>query len=61
VVRSDDKRRARLNVITHLLNHIPYEPVAREKVKLPDRQKPHGYKEPDYPYKFVRELTWPSA
>jgi polyphosphate kinase len=61
VVRSDDKRRARLNTITHLLNHIPYEPVAREKVKLPDRQKPHGYKEPDYPYKFVRELTWPSA
>ena len=53
VVRSDDKKRARLNVITHLLAHIPYEEVPREKVKLPDRQKPHGYKEPDYPYKFV--------
>ena len=59
VVRSDDKRRARLNVITHLLGHIPYEHVPREKVKLPARQKPHGYQEPDYPYKFVRELTWP--
>jgi polyphosphate kinase len=61
VIRSDDKKRARLNAITHLLSHIPYEEVPREKVKLPDRQKPHGYKEPDYPYKFVRELTWPSA
>ncbi len=61
VVRSDDKRRARLNAITHLLSHVPYEEVPRDKVKLPDRQKPHGYKEPDYPYKFVRELTWPSV
>ncbi len=60
VVRSDDKKRARLNVITHLLKHIPYEEMPREKVKLPDRQKPHGYKEPDYQYKFVPELTWPS-
>jgi len=25
-------------------------------VKLPDRQKPHGYKEPDYPYKLVRDV-----
>ena len=61
VVRSDDKRRARLNVITHLLKHIPYEELTREKVKLPERQKPHGYQEPDYPYKFVPELTWPSS
>jgi hypothetical protein len=43
-----------------MLRHIPYEEVRREKVKLPERQKPHGYKEPDYPYKFVRDLTWPS-
>ena len=60
VVRSDDKKRARLNTITHLLAHIPYEELPREKVKLPDRQKAHGYKEPDYPFKFVPELTWPS-
>jgi polyphosphate kinase 2 len=58
VVHSDDKKRARLNLITHLLNHIPYKEAPREKVKLPDRQKPHGYKEPDYPYKIVPELTW---
>jgi polyphosphate kinase 2 len=59
VVRSDDKRRARLNVITHLLKQIPYEEVPREKVKLPRRQDPNGYSEPDYPYKIVPELTWP--
>jgi polyphosphate kinase 2 len=61
VVHSDDKRRARLNLIAHLLKHIPYEELPREKIKLPDRQKAHGYEEPDYPYKLVRELTWPSA
>ena len=32
---------------------IPYEKVPREKVKLPERQKAKGYREPDYPYKFV--------
>jgi polyphosphate kinase 2 len=60
-VHSDDKRRARLNVITHLLKHIPYEELPRDKVKLPERQKAHGYKEPDYPYKQVPELNWPSG
>jgi polyphosphate kinase len=61
VVRSDDKKRARLNTITHLLAHIPYEELPREKVKLPARQQAHGYKEPDYPFKFVQELTWPAT
>jgi polyphosphate kinase 2 len=61
VVNSNDKERARLNTITHLLAHIPYEETPRGKVNLPERQKAHGYKEPDYPYKFVPELTWPPA
>lgn len=60
VVHSDDKKRARLNIISHLLKHIPYEEVPRAKVKLPKRQKAHGYQEPDYPYKVVTELPWPS-
>jgi polyphosphate kinase len=55
VARSDDKKRARLNIISHLLEKIPYKNAPREKVKLPDRQKAHGYKEPDYPYKYVDE------
>jgi polyphosphate kinase len=60
VIDSNDKKRARLNMISHLLKHIPYEALPRDKVKLPDRQKAHGYKEPDYPYKLVPELTWPT-
>ena len=60
VVHSDDKKRARLNLISHLLGHIPYKDLPREKVKLPDRQKAHGYEEPDYPYKVIPELTWPA-
>ena len=60
VLTSDDKKRARLNAITHLLHHIPYKVVPREKVELPKRQKPHGYKDPDYAYRRVPELTWPS-
>jgi polyphosphate kinase 2 len=55
VVNSDDKRRARLNIITHLLAKVPYKKAPREKVKLPKRQKPHGYREPGYAYKFVPE------
>jgi polyphosphate kinase len=55
VVRSDDKRRARLNLIRHLLGKIPYKKAPREKVKLPKRQKAHGYREPAYSYKFVPE------
>ncbi|MGC2783571.1 MAG: polyphosphate kinase 2 [Roseiarcus sp.] len=58
VVRSDDKRRARLNVISHLLKQIPYREAPRDEPRLPKRQKGHGYVEPDYPYKLVPELTW---
>jgi polyphosphate kinase 2 len=55
VVQSDQKRRARLNLITHLLEQIPYKKLPREKVKLPKRDKPHGYREPDYPFKYIKE------
>jgi polyphosphate kinase len=60
VAHSDDKRRARLNIISHLLKHIPYKEIPREKVRLPKRQEAHGYVEPDYPYRLVPELAWPS-
>ena len=55
VARSDDKKRARLNIITHLLEHVPYKKLPQEKVKLPKRQKAGGYREPDYPFKFIDE------
>jgi polyphosphate kinase 2 len=43
LVRSDDKRKARLNCISHLLSMIPYKKAPREKVKLPKRSEKHGY------------------
>ena len=55
VVRSDDKRRARLNIITHLLSKIPYETAKPEKIKLPKRQHRRGYQEPEHPLRYVRE------
>jgi len=42
IVRSDEKRRARLNVIAHILDAIPHKKIKRAKVKLPGRGK-HGY------------------
>ena len=54
VVHSDDKKRARLNVITHILSRIPYDVVPRPKVKLPKRHI-GGYKECQYRYKTVPE------
>jgi polyphosphate kinase 2 len=61
LARSDNKRRARLNIISHLLSRIPYEELPREKVKLPKRQDPGDYREPDYPYKFVPERSYPAG
>ena len=43
IVRSDDKKRARLNCIAHILGRIPYKKLAREKIELPKRSKKHAY------------------
>jgi polyphosphate kinase 2 len=43
IIRSDDKKRARLNCISHLLSLIPYKRVPREKVKLPERSMKGAY------------------
>jgi polyphosphate kinase 2 len=57
IVNADDKRRARLNCISHLLSLIPYKDVKAEPVKLPKRQKPHGYVEPrNRRYNIVPEV-----
>jgi polyphosphate kinase 2 len=55
VLNSNDKRRARLNLITHFLSLIPYKAPKRDKIKLPERGKKGGYREPAYPYKFIEE------
>jgi hypothetical protein len=53
LAHSDDKKRTRLNIITHLLGQVPYEPIRRKKVTLPDRDKPDGYTEPNVPRRFI--------
>jgi polyphosphate kinase 2 len=54
VARSEDKKRVRLNVISHLLKHVPYKAIKTEKVRLPKR-KIGRYQAADYPYKYVEE------
>jgi polyphosphate kinase 2 len=55
VVRSDNKRRARLNLISHMLENIPYKAISRPKITLPKRQKPEGYRDPERPLRYVSE------
>ncbi len=47
VVEADDKRRARLNCIAHLLSLLPYEDRSPHDVELPERQRDEGYRRPD--------------
>ena len=55
VVQTDDKERARLNCLSHLLDVVPWKKVPMEKVKLPKRQDPRGYKAPDWNYRWIPE------
>nr|WP_233234619.1 polyphosphate kinase 2 [Bordetella sp. LUAb4] len=56
VAQSNNKRRVRLNIIHHLLSSIPYQPLPRERVKLPKRQKPGNYREPDHTFRFIPDV-----
>lgn len=49
IVEGNDKKRARLNCISHLLSQIPYEDVANEKITLPDRVFHEDYEREDLP------------
>jgi polyphosphate kinase 2 len=53
VVRSDNKRQARLNVISHILSKIPYQELPHAKVELPKREHRGDYKDPDYPFRVI--------
>ena len=53
VADADDKKRARLNIISHLLSQVPYKPLARRDVKLPKRQQPDGYVPPELPSRRI--------
>ena len=50
---ADDKKRGRLNIISHLLSQVPYKPLAPRDVTLPKRQRPRGYAEPDLPLRYI--------
>jgi len=56
IVPSDDKKRARLNCIAHVLSSIPYEEIPYMPPKLPPRQKRKGYVEPKQMHRTVPQL-----
>jgi hypothetical protein len=53
VAPSDDKKKVRPNIISHILSKVPYEALPRKKPKLPPRQKRGGYKQSDHPLRIV--------
>ena len=53
IVNNDDKKRGRLNIISHLLTQIPYEPLPASAVKMPAKPTPRGYVEPDLPLRRI--------
>lgn len=55
VADSNDKKRARLNIISDLLTRVPYKSAPREKVKLPKRQHDKSYREPKHNVVRVKE------
>jgi polyphosphate kinase 2 len=56
VVNNNDKKRGRLNIISHLLTQIPYEPLPDHEVKMPRKPSPRGYVEPELPLHLVPAL-----
>ncbi|MGN6175936.1 MAG: polyphosphate kinase 2, partial [Streptosporangiaceae bacterium] len=55
IAHTDDKRRGRLNIISHLLSQIAYKPLAPQHITLPKRQRAKGYTEPDLPMRHIPE------
>ncbi len=53
IADTDNKRRGRLNIISHLLSQVPYKPLAPRDVTLPNRQRARGYVEPDLPLRYI--------
>jgi polyphosphate kinase 2 len=53
VADSNVKKRARLNIISHLLDQIPFASPPRERVVLPAREKRRGYQEPDHSHRYI--------
>ena len=52
---SDSKKKVRLNIISHILDHVPYKDPPRDKIALPKRQKRGDYRESNHPFKVIPE------
>jgi polyphosphate kinase len=53
IAQTDDKMRGRLNIISHMLSQIPYEPLKPREVALPKRQQRKGYVQPSLPLRYI--------
>ena len=53
IAHTDNKKRGRLNIISHLLGQIPYEPLPKNDATLPKRQKPGGYHQPSFLPRYI--------
>jgi polyphosphate kinase 2 len=53
IARTDDKKRGRLNIISHLLSQVPYDPVEPRKIALPKRSNATRYVGPDLPLHYI--------
>jgi hypothetical protein len=56
LARTDDKQRGRLNIISHLLSQVPYEPLKPRDIALPKRQRAGKYVEPDLSHRYIPTL-----
>jgi polyphosphate kinase len=53
IADTNDKKRGRLNIISHLLSQVPYKPPPHRDITLPKRQRPGGYVQPDLPLRHI--------
>jgi polyphosphate kinase 2 len=53
IANTDDKQRGRLNIISHMLSQIPYQPLAHPDITLPKRQPRGGYVEPHLALRYI--------
>ena len=53
IADTEDKKRGRRIIISHLLSRVPYKPLAPRDITLPKRQRPRGYTEPDLPLRHI--------
>src|SRR5437667_12880300 len=54
VAHTDDKKRGRLNIISHLLSQVPYKPLAHRDITFPKRHRPGGYTAPALPLRWLQ-------